>query len=209
MSNSDELTGCALLRGLVFGDKSNSHIQARLGALSGIPEDFQGLAFDLTGLTVPEETAKAVFRSLATHLQHLREALQRPIGIRTAALDLSDRLETFYGKKAICGNCPMKTWCRWLSLTISPGYRIWRSLSERFESEIKRAQRYGRLLSLIMIDVDGFKEINDRFGHLAWERSLEHVAGLLLESRQGNRRDGALRRRRIHDPVARNPKAHG
>ena len=84
-----------MLRGLVFGEKSNSQIQARLETLSSAPEDFQGLAFDLTGLTVPEETARAVFRSLATHLQHLREALQRPIGVRTAALDLSDRLESF------------------------------------------------------------------------------------------------------------------
>ena len=179
MSNSDELTGCALLRGLVFGDKSNSHIQARLGALSGIPEDFQGLAFDLTGLTVPEETAKAVFRSLATHLQHLREALQRPIGIRTAALDLSDRLESFLREEGDLRELSHENLVQMAFVDYLTGLPNLRSLSERFESEIKRAQRYGRLLSLIMIDVDGFKEINDRFGHLAGNAALKHVAGLL------------------------------
>jgi diguanylate cyclase (GGDEF)-like protein len=61
-------------------------------------------------------------------------------------------------------------------LTALPNFR---SLSERFEGEIKRATRYGRLLSLIMFDVDGFKEINDRFGHLAGNAALKHVAGVL------------------------------
>lgn len=33
------------------------------------------------------------------------------------------------------------------------------------DQEYRRAQRYGRPLSLIMIDIDDFKQINDRFGH--------------------------------------------
>jgi diguanylate cyclase (GGDEF)-like protein len=49
-----------------------------------------------------------------------------------------------------------------LALTGLPNFR---SLSERFENQIKRAARYGRLLSLVMFDLDGFKEVNDRFGH--------------------------------------------
>jgi diguanylate cyclase (GGDEF)-like protein len=59
------------------------------------------------------------------------------------------------------------------------GLPNFRSLSERFDNEIKRATRYGRLLSLIMFDLDGFKEINDRCGHLAGNAVLKHVAGLL------------------------------
>jgi hypothetical protein len=99
--NLDELTGCDLLRGLVFGGKSNSEIETRLDALFGTPEDFQGVAFELTGLTVPEETARAVFKSLAAHLQDLREVLKRPISVRTAALDLSDRLESFLRQEGV------------------------------------------------------------------------------------------------------------
>ena len=178
-SNSDGLTGCDLLRGLVFGGKSNSEIQARLDALSGAPEDFQGLAFELTGLTVPEETARAVFRSLAAHLQHLCEVLKRPIGVRTAALDLSDRLESFLRQEGAVLELSHENLARIAFVDYLTGLPNFRSLSERFESEIKRSQRYGRLLSLIMIDLDGFKEINDRFGHLAGNAALKHVAGLL------------------------------
>jgi diguanylate cyclase (GGDEF)-like protein len=179
LSNSNELTGCALLRGLVFGEKSNSEIQARLDALSDTSEDFQGLAFELSGLTVPEETARAVFKSLAAHLQDLRGVLKRLIGVRTAALDLSDRLETFLRQEGVVRELSHENLVRMAFVDYLTGLPNFRSLSERFESEIKRAQRYGRLLSLIMIDVDGFKEINDRFGHLAGNAALKHVAGLL------------------------------
>ena len=37
----------------------------------------------------------------------------------------------------------------------------------RFNSEIQRAKRYGRTLSLLILDVDDFKKYNDEFGHLA------------------------------------------
>jgi diguanylate cyclase (GGDEF)-like protein len=178
-SNLDGLTGCDLLRGLVFGGKSNSEIQSRLDALPAISASFQKLAFELTGLTVPEETARAVFKSLATHLQDLRGALKRPIGVRTAALDLSDRLESFLREKGVARELSHERLVRMAFVDYLTGLPNFGSLSERFESEIKRAERYGRLLSLLMIDVDGFKEINDRFGHMAGNLALKHVAGLL------------------------------
>ncbi|MGB8294177.1 MAG: hypothetical protein WCG85_01990 [Polyangia bacterium] len=49
-SNLGGLTGCDLLRGLVFGGKSNSEIQSRLEALSDASASFQRLAFELTEL---------------------------------------------------------------------------------------------------------------------------------------------------------------
>jgi len=42
--------------------------------------------------------------------------------------------------------------------------------------EVARAQRYGRRLSLIVVDVDDFKSINDRIGHLTGNLVLTEVA---------------------------------
>src|ERR1700690_54336 len=93
LSNSEGLAGCDLLRGLVFWEKPNSEIEARLTGVCEAPTNFQELALDLTGLTVPEEIARAIFSALAAHVQDLSKVLKRPIGIRTAALDLLDCLE--------------------------------------------------------------------------------------------------------------------
>lgn len=51
-----------------------------------------------------------------------------------------------------------------------------RHLIEQLEREFIRARRYRRPLSLIYIDLDGFKSINDRFGHLFGDEILRGVA---------------------------------
>jgi len=51
-----------------------------------------------------------------------------------------------------------------------------RYFQETLEREIGRAQRYRRDLSLIMFDIDRFKNINDTFGHLAGDYVLKHLA---------------------------------
>ena len=47
------------------------------------------------------------------------------------------------------------------------------------ESEFERAVRYGTICSYIMIDLDGFKAINDKFGHQAGDQALIAFATLL------------------------------
>ena len=51
-----------------------------------------------------------------------------------------------------------------------------RYFHETLGREVDRAQRYQRRLSLVIVDVDGFKEINDRIGHLAGDAVLAEIA---------------------------------
>jgi diguanylate cyclase (GGDEF)-like protein len=51
-----------------------------------------------------------------------------------------------------------------------------RYFHETLAREVDRALRYQRRLSVVMIDVDGFKEINDRIGHLQGDAVLAEIA---------------------------------
>jgi diguanylate cyclase (GGDEF)-like protein len=50
---------------------------------------------------------------------------------------------------------------------------------QRLEAEVARAQRNGRELSLVLIDLDHFKDINDTFGHQVGDRVLADIARAL------------------------------
>lgn len=54
-------------------------------------------------------------------------------------------------------------------------------LMERFEAELARASRYSRPLSVMMIDLDHFKQVNDGYGHLAGDDVLVAAASVIEE----------------------------
>ncbi|MDE2313526.1 MAG: GGDEF domain-containing protein, partial [Elusimicrobia bacterium] len=53
---------------------------------------------------------------------------------------------------------------------------------ERIAQEISRARRQRQKLCLLLMDLDGFKEINDEHGHLAGDRLLKTFAAFILQS---------------------------
>jgi len=53
---------------------------------------------------------------------------------------------------------------------------------EILKNEFHRSARYGKPITLVMLDGDGFKEINDVFGHLAGDMVLQELAGCLKQS---------------------------
>lgn len=56
------------------------------------------------------------------------------------------------------------------------------AFDERLQAEFKSIDRHKRPLSLLMVDIDFFKRINDTYGHQAGDRVLQSVAKLLEET---------------------------
>ncbi|HKY31269.1 MAG TPA: sensor domain-containing diguanylate cyclase, partial [Candidatus Polarisedimenticolia bacterium] len=57
-----------------------------------------------------------------------------------------------------------------------------RYLNVHLQREIKRSRRYGMPVSLIFLDLDGFKLVNDQYGHLAGSRALFEVGRVLQQT---------------------------
>jgi diguanylate cyclase (GGDEF)-like protein len=60
-----------------------------------------------------------------------------------------------------------------------------RALLAAVDHEIARYRRAERSFALVMIDLDGFKQINDRFGHAAGDDLLRDVAAALAQAMRG------------------------
>jgi diguanylate cyclase (GGDEF)-like protein len=59
------------------------------------------------------------------------------------------------------------------------GLYCYRFFQSKLDEELTRAQRYQEPLSLVMIDIDGFKSVNDSHGHLAGDKILREISAIL------------------------------
>ena len=93
---------------------------------------------------------------------------------------------------------------RELSITdeVTPLYNF-RFFHQILDRELKLVDRYRSVLSLIFLDLDRFKPINDQYGHLRGSRVLREVGFLLRAAVRETDYPGALRRRRVRGDPAR------
>jgi diguanylate cyclase (GGDEF)-like protein len=60
-----------------------------------------------------------------------------------------------------------------------------RFFSIRLEEEVSRHRRFSHPVSVVLLDLDGFKHINDQLGHAAGDETLREVAHILLKHSRG------------------------
>jgi len=102
-----------------------------------------------------------------------QDELLARMGVGARILDLETRLsESLTREEALATRD---------SLTGLPNRR---ALFDRARTELSRAEREKRSLGVIMMDIDHFKPINDRFGHAAGDEALRRVAEVLQKSKR-------------------------
>jgi diguanylate cyclase (GGDEF)-like protein len=168
-----------LIRALALGGKRSVEIQLLLDSQIGEKANFQALSLVLADLSVPEKRARVTFEKLRAHQIRLREALGRFVGIKAAAMDYLENVELALGLRDDESALTYSQLAQMAFQDQLSGLANFRYFTTRFNEEIKRAERYKQLLSILMIDLDRFKKFNDTHGHLAGNKALEHVAAIL------------------------------
>ena len=169
-------------------------VAALIGALAGAA----GFALLIVGLqnrrARPDRGAPRARRRRQSALLARRGRI-RDKRLRAAFAELADRVAQ-----------------TWELATVDPltGIANRQAVLARVEEELARAARYRRPLSVILVDLDHFKRVNDSHGHAAGDAILRQVAQLLAAQRPRRRPRRPLRRRGVPDRAARDrPRRRG
>jgi diguanylate cyclase (GGDEF)-like protein len=136
----------------------------------------------LAHLDLPEERAERLLEDLLRHRVEIAARLGRDPGLRVAAVDYLSNIERLLANPAIVERAQLDRTERSALVDPLTGLYNRRQFVSALTLELRRSQRYGLELALLMLDLDGFKRLNDELGHLFGDLVLQRVAQVLRRS---------------------------
>ena len=156
---------------------------ARLDALAadtGRPVHAELLRL-LTHLSYPNETARRVWAGYQVHRATLQRRLSRDVGGRVALFDYLLNVDRRLSNPTIIERSAFEKTERSAITDHLTGLFNRGHFDECLRKELNRCRRYGQSASLLMMDIDDFKSLNDRHGHPAGDAVLRDVGRLLVQ----------------------------
>jgi len=135
----------------------------------------------LANLDIEEAEAQRLWHDVARHRQELRERLGRDVGQRVALLDYLQNIRRQIRDPQIIERADLRTIRHQAIIDQLTGLYNRRHFTSALAREEQRCHRYGIRSSLVLLDLDRFKEINDQFGHQAGDEVLRRVGALIAQ----------------------------
>lgn len=155
----------------------SSRIEARES--TGEKDIYARLLFLMTHLRLKDQEAKDTWIQIQTHREQISNCLKRDPGFRVAMLDHFQNLRgTLKNPKVLEFNVYVETAKQAVVDELTGVYNR-RYFDWAMRREIKQAERYKRSLSLLIIDIDNFKKINDTCGHMTGDVVLARLGEML------------------------------
>jgi len=129
----------------------------------------------LAHLEMSEEEAESLLDELLRHRQKLRAVLGRDPGLHVAAIDFLSNVRRLISSPTVIEYAQLERTER--SAMTDPLTTMFnrRYFDGALEIEIRRSKRYALSMSLLLLDLDFFKSVNDIYGHVFGDLVLKHA----------------------------------
>ena len=137
-----------------------------------------------TQLDFDQNEAKEIWEGILKHRKEMSESFKRQVNILTAICDyfLTIKKSFNYPKVVelkVFEEANHFSKCDSLTGLYNRGY-----FEESLSGEISRARRYSTEFSILFLDLDDFKNVNDTLGHLAGDYVLKKVSNLIINEKR-------------------------
>lgn len=170
--------------GAIAGDREmSSREKAALEELERRrgPRMYSDLLFAITQQYFPVEQSKDLWDRIMKHKYEMSERLGRNVKITVAALDYLSNMTTLLPQPMLISTPKMAVVAE---VALKDGMTQLYDHStflDKLRNEVHRYNRYGNRISLIMLDIDRFKEYNDTRGHVEGDRLLTRLGKMIRE----------------------------
>lgn len=145
---------------------------------------YQTLLQFLTSLDLPSSTAHDYWQQAVSHRDQMTRMLGRKVSLITALGDyLHHHREDEYTPYLIDAKAYQQIVQESVKDRLT-GLNNRAYFDQVFEQQLSLAQRYNTDLSLLFLDLDNFKDINDRYGHQAGDFVLQSVAAMIQKEKR-------------------------
>jgi diguanylate cyclase (GGDEF)-like protein len=142
---------------------------------------YSDLLFVLTHHYFPPERAERLWNTIQRHKQEMNRQLGRDVGIAVATMDYLSNFNRDLGSPTVIDESKISAVAEIATRDGMTGLYDHSSFQLALGKELQRYHRYGQSVSLLMLDLDRFKQYNDAHGHPAGDRILSEIGRFIEE----------------------------